>query len=85
MTVTYVMDERVYVRELDVFGRVTQVVPNHPAFRGETMYQVTCEHPLPEFIWLGKADRLAKANQYEGYARLHLGVFREGEGDRRTR
>lgn len=52
---------RVYIRQLDVFGEVVGIRNEKGQ---ETIYDVVCEHPLPEHRWSGKEYQLAWAKQY---------------------
>lgn len=49
--------DRVYVRELDVFGKIaTQVAPG--------VFDVVCEPPMPNYVWHGGEEWLRPASYY---------------------
>lgn len=52
----YAVGERVYIRELDVFGRIMTV-------ESFGTYAVECEWPMPRYVWRGTVDRLQPAQR----------------------
>lgn len=59
------LGDRVYVRPLDVFGKLDSITPNSKLAAGKELCQVTCEFPMPDFIWLGAMDQLRPSSEYE--------------------
>lgn len=51
----YIIGERVYVRPLDVFGRITG-----KNAAGEWIVQ--CEMPMPMYVWEGSCEDLEPAS-----------------------
>jgi hypothetical protein len=58
----FTVGQRVYIRQLDVFGRVDMI--ETPAI-GPVRYHVVCEHPLPEYRHRFSAAGLQDARDME--------------------